>query len=101
MARHLPPGMHTRVGAPRHGQSYYLTQALGKGLLDHSLHRTEARLDRPARELRAVVLEQQPRGQGYPRLRATISRYSTSSEKAPSPPAHSRTTPCISSRICA
>ena len=59
-------------------------------LLQLALDRAPARLGRPAGEARAVVLEQQPGGQGYPRLRATISRYSTSTENGPSPPAQPR-----------
>ena len=99
MAGHLPPGVHTRIGAPRHGQRYRLAEPLRKGVLDHLLHRALARLAGPAGEPGPVVLEQQPGGQ--PRLRATIRRYSTSTENAPSPPAQPRTTPSMLSRSCA
>ena len=78
VAGHLPAGVHAAVGATRHGQPQRPAGDRLERVLEHSLHGAQARLPRPAGELRAVVLEQEPRGQRYPRLRATIWRYSPS-----------------------
>ena len=51
-------------------------------VLERLLHGPQPGLARPARELRAVVLDQEAGAQLYPRLRATISRYSGSSDHA-------------------
>ena len=64
VAGHLPPSVHTRIGAPRHGQRYRLGQHAGKGLLEHPLHGAQARLGGPAVEAGPVVGEQQASGQG-------------------------------------
>ncbi len=101
MAGHLPPGVHTLVGAPRHRQRYTLNPHLGQPALELLLDGALAGLGGPPGEAGAVVLDQQLGGQRYPRLRATIRRYSTSIEKGPSPPAQRRASATISSRMAA
>ena len=99
VAGHLPPSVHTRIGAPRHGERNRLAGDGGERRLERLLHGAAARLGGPAGEVRPVVLDEQPGGQ--PGRRATITAYSPSTENGPSPPAHLRATSTISSRIWA
>ena len=91
VARHLPAGVDAAVGASRDGDRQRPAGDRLERLLEHALDGAQARLPGPAGEARAVVLEQEPRGQRYPRLRATIWRYSPSMRTGPSPPLRLRT----------
>ena len=88
VARHLAAGVHARGRCgPATVSSTWRAQHRRERLLEHALHGAQPRLARPAGELRAVVLEQQPGGQGPTRACARRSRrYSASIRTGPSPP---------------
>lgn len=73
MARDLSARVNAGVGAAGHGQDDVPASDACERLLQCSLHRPVPGLSGPAGELRTVVLQEQSRGQGYPRLRATIN----------------------------
>jgi hypothetical protein len=55
--RHLLPGVHAAVGAPRGGEADGLSGDLRQGGFDRVLDRAAARLRLPAEEAAAVVLD--------------------------------------------
>jgi hypothetical protein len=70
---HLAAGVHARVGPAGDGERDLAAEQHRERLLQHALHGAQAAgLPGPAREVAAVVLEEEPRG--HPRLRATICR---------------------------
>src|ERR671915_1506347 len=86
VARHLTAGVHAAVGSPGHGQRHLALQHGAERLLEHALHGPQAGLARPPRELRAVVLEQQARGQGPTRACARRPRRTPPRAAASRPP---------------
>ena len=97
--RHLPTRVDTGIGPSGDRQRHRPPGLPLQRPLQDLLHRPLPRLGRPARELPAVVLDGEAGGQ--PLLRATMTRYSASTENGPSPPAQPRAISTKSARIWA
>src|SRR5215211_468406 len=99
VARHLAAGVDAGVRPARHRDRRRLAGDRPDRVLEGRLYGAKAGLSRPAGEVAAVVLEQQPRA--HPRLRATLSRYSLLTRADPSCASLKRRVSSFSSSIMA